>query len=435
MPSSVSRKALALITGSVLAIGMAGCTANSGETETSGSADEINVYLAQHPWTSSIEEFLPEFEKETGIKVNLTTLGDQQLSQQYSVKFNAGASDVDVMMVLWTQDGRQFQQNGWFHDITSDVAGDSSWNWDDFSEVSRNSVSNDDGQVFGVPLISERAVLYYRKDLLSQAGLEVPTTFDELEKAAKALTDKSAEQYGFVARGAGNTAVATSSSYVYGYGGDWSKDGVAMVSDPKTVDALSFFGGLLADYGPPGALNMGWPEATAVFQQGKAAMSTEVDALFANYIDPEASRVVDQVGFAPFPKGPGGHYVSNVVPWALSVAESSTKKDEAGQFLKWATSEDMSKKMLAKNNPVTRDSAWADPKASAGYPPELAQIISEPGDITYVDHTSPRGVIAVGKARDAIGTVISTAIDGGDVQAAADVANQQLQDILDSEKK
>jgi multiple sugar transport system substrate-binding protein len=43
-------------------------------------------------------------------------------------------------------------------------------------------------------------------------------------------------------------------------------------------------------------------------------------------------------------------------------------------------------------------------------------------------------VINVGKARDIIGTVITAAIQGGDVQAAADKANQDFQALLDSEK-
>jgi multiple sugar transport system substrate-binding protein len=363
----------------------------------------------------------------------VTTLGEQQLSQQYQIKFNARAKDVDVMMYSPAREGKQFVANGWLANLQKDVTSDPAWNWQDFQEANRKLVSNADGDAYGVPLVSERPVLYYRKDLLEKAGVKVPTTFSELESAAAALTDKAAGQFGFVARGAGNPAVSSAASFVYGFGSDWNIDGKSQLNEKKTTDALSFYGKLLREYGPPGALNMNWPEATAVFQQGKAAMYTEADSLFANYIDPKASRVADSVGYAPFPAGPEGHNVSNITSWALGTAASSTKSDAAWKFVKWATSPETSKLVLADNNPVTRASAWADPKATAGYPAELAALIADPRDIKYVDHTGPK-VINVGKARDIIGTVIATAVQGGDVEKAAATADTDFQDLLDKER-
>jgi hypothetical protein len=43
-------------------------------------------------------------------------------------------------------------------------------------------------------------------------------------------------------------------------------------------------------------------------------------------------------------------------------------------------------------------------------------------------------MINVASARDVIGQVIVTAIEGGDVQAAADTANADFQKLLDEEK-
>ena len=47
--------------------------------------------LVNHVWTENIKKALPEFEKQTGLKVEVTQLGEDQLSDQYNVKLNAGA--------------------------------------------------------------------------------------------------------------------------------------------------------------------------------------------------------------------------------------------------------------------------------------------------------------------------------------------------------
>ena len=46
-----------------------------------------------------------------------------------------------------------------------------------------------DGATYGIPYYSHAQVMWYRTDLLEQAGLEVPTTWDELYDAAVALTN------------------------------------------------------------------------------------------------------------------------------------------------------------------------------------------------------------------------------------------------------
>lgn len=45
-----------------------------------------------------------------------------------------------------------------------------------------------DGKVYGVPFGSNCLGLYYNEDMLKEAGVEVPTTWNELRSAAKALT-------------------------------------------------------------------------------------------------------------------------------------------------------------------------------------------------------------------------------------------------------
>ena len=48
-----------------------------------------------------------------------------------------------------------------------------------------------DGKIYGIKMVGDTGVLYFRKGLLQQAGLTIPKTFDELSQAAQKLTIKN----------------------------------------------------------------------------------------------------------------------------------------------------------------------------------------------------------------------------------------------------
>ena len=46
-----------------------------------------------------------------------------------------------------------------------------------------------DGTVWAIPDLASARALYYNKDILEAAGVEVPTTWDELTAACKAIKE------------------------------------------------------------------------------------------------------------------------------------------------------------------------------------------------------------------------------------------------------
>lgn len=46
-----------------------------------------------------------------------------------------------------------------------------------------------DGKIIGLPQNLIALVVFYRKDLLEQNGIEIPTTLEELEAACQTLVD------------------------------------------------------------------------------------------------------------------------------------------------------------------------------------------------------------------------------------------------------
>jgi multiple sugar transport system substrate-binding protein len=425
--------ALALILG--LSTALVGC---SSDTETTGKkvkeepkVSDIRIVAANHPWTEAIKKQLPEFEKETGIKVKIDSYFEDQLTQKTSVEFASNSKNIDVVMFRPLQDGKMFHKNGYFGTLNDYVAKEDKYT-DDFIPSSLGSVKDGD-ELYGLPLVTETEVLYYRKDLLEKAGLSVPTTLEELEKAAKQLNDPKSGVSGFVARGKRAAAVTQFSSFLYSFGGDFMKDGTATLTSPEALEAFNYYGNLLNKYGPKGTLNMSWPEAMAVFTQGKAAFYTEASSLFTNATDASKSTVADKVGFAPFPSGVKGSKPYNITSWAIGIGANSEKKAAAWKFIKWAESKEMVQKLQAEGNPGARVSVWESPEATANYPKDLVEAMSVNGGDNAVSYDRPV-VIEVGKARDSIGDVILAGIEGKDVKAAAEKANKEFQAIIDGEK-
>jgi len=416
----------------VAAVGLSAC---GGGGEDSAASDTVRVTLANHVWTENIKQALPEFEKQTGLKVEITQLGEDQLSDQYNVKLNAGSSDIDVMMYRPLQEGKLFAKNKYLADLSDKVKSNKDWDFSDFQETPVEATTYED-KVVGVPIITEQEVLYYRKDLLKQAGLDAPPkTLDELKSAAAKIQAANPGVAGFVARTGKSPAVTQFSSFLYSFGGDFVDDsGKAAVNSEAAKQAYAYYGGLIRENGPANvSTDMSWPEAMAIFTQGKAAFYTEANSLYKNATDPAKSKVSENVGFAPFPAGPAGSKPYNIPSWALGLNDASENQSNAWKFIEWATSKEQTLAQQKAGVPGARTSAWDDPEGTATYPKDLVEAIAASTE-GGVAHDRPL-VVKVAQAREIVGQPIVDSITGKDVAASADAANEAFQKFLDDEEK
>ncbi|WP_163543011.1 ABC transporter substrate-binding protein [Occultella kanbiaonis] len=411
----------------VLALSLAACGGDSGGDQ---SPDTLQVMMSPHSITDVITERLGEFEEESGIDVEITSLNEDQVSQQLRVEFGANNSATDVFLYRPLQDTAQFVNNGWIADLTDRVTGDAEFDWEDFGEPTREAVTSTEGNVIAVPVATARQMLFYRADLLAEAGVEVPTTLEELEAAAAQLD--TPDVAGICLRGQRAQAVTTFAQFLYAFGGNWNEGGEpygdATVDSPEAIEAFEYYGNLLSNYGPAGVLNMSWAECSALFSQGRAAMYIEGDDRWPEFTDPEKSTLTEaQVGYAPSPA------LTSVVPaQAFGIAASSDNTDGAWEFIRWATSVEMAADMQEVGVMGARDSAWESEQTAERFPEAVVAAV-QVGNATGIPYDRPR-IVAVGEARDAIGGALVAAIEGGDVADAAGTANEAFQQLIDSEK-
>jgi multiple sugar transport system substrate-binding protein len=363
-------------------------------------AKEIRVLLANHPYGDLLKSAVPEFEKASGIKVNVESLQEGQLTTKLTTEFATRSSSVDVFMTRPLQEGKMFYKNGWYEPLAKM----------DFSDYPKNvmSVASFGGTPYLVPLVTEWQVLYYRKDLLAAAGLKVPENFIELEAAAKKLNSDAVA--GIASRGKGAAAVTQLSSYVYNYGGLYLDQGKAVFDTAPAIEAIRYYGKLLGNYGPRGVTSMSWENIMPLFQAGKVAMWTDASVFYGQIVDPAKTQVAaDKVGIANFPAGPKMNSPFIVVSWGIAVAKQSKNKDEAAKFIAWATSKELGVKGMLANITMARSSVWEDKQVQAAVNPGLvatrayASQKGNPLDRPYMS--------AVGEARDEIGELAIESIN------------------------
>ncbi|MFJ4920381.1 ABC transporter substrate-binding protein [Streptomyces sp. NPDC088725] len=415
-----------LAAGVAAAAGVASLGACSNRGGTASKDAPLRIMAVNHVWSQALKKRLGEFEDLIGRKVSMALLTADQLASAYNVKLNASATDVDVMMVRALQEQSVFAHNGWLTDLTDRVEGDKDFNWSDIQDAPRG-VSITAGKALSVPVVTERPVLYYRKDLVASMG-GPPGTLDELLDTALELTKRNRGFYGYVGRGQRSGAVSQWSSFLYSHGGDFTVDGKSGIGSPEALAAYKFYGKLLKQAGPPGATNMSLEQSLPVFAQGKAAFFIDADAVYSNFLDPKISTLGKNVGFAPFPAGPAGAKPHNIPSWSLGINQFSLLRDDAWQFIRWAASPKMVSEIQSAGIPGARESAWSDPRTLASFPPELAksmQINAERG----VGYDRPK-VLQVGRARDIIGRPLVAGILGQAVEPVARDAHAEFADFL-----
>jgi multiple sugar transport system substrate-binding protein len=413
-----------------------GLTACGDDKQNAPSADKpfagqkITVFALGHPWTDGMKASLGEFESATGIDVDLQVFPEEQLQQKLAVQFTSQSGTPDVFTYRPFMEKLYYDMNGWTEPLDAYVKKNPEYGFDDFSKASVDG-SMVNGKLMSIPLWTDQFVMYYRKDLLEKNNIPVPKTLTEFEAAVKQLNDPANDFYGFVSRGQRNALVSAAASFIYSEGGDFIVDGKAAVNTPEAIRGLGMYASLLKNYGPKDSLNMGWPQAAALFAQGKAAFYVDASALYNNTTDPEKSLVADKVAFAPFPAGSAGRKPYAIAAWALAMNPKSEKKDAAWAFMEWSTNKENVLRIQQTGVPGARDSVWAAPEGIEKFPADLAEAIKLTMSIG-VDHSVPQ-VMSVTEARDVVGSIVVKAMLGEDINAAAETANKELQAIIDSD--
>jgi len=409
--------------------GGSGIDGRMAESERLMDPVRITAYMAKNPVADILRAHLPEFEKKTGIQVDFQALTNEQLSQKMFVQMTVGSESPDVFMIRPLEELSLYENNGWLAPLESYAVSDPRYDFADFSGTALESVTVD-GKLLAIPLSTEQQILFYRKDLLEKQGIGVPQTLDELEEAVRRVHDPEHGVYGFVARGQRSALVTQLSSFIYSEGGNFLIEDQAALNTEEALKGMKRYVNLLRNYGPPDAINFSWPQSADLFAQGKAAFFTDASAIYSLLSQSGLNK--ENIGYAMFPAGDAGRKPYSTTAWGIAMNANSPRKEAAWAFMEWASGREMVLEAQKIGNPGARSSLWRDEEGISGFPEGLIPIINESIPIG-MSYDRPK-VIHVKEARDIIGSIVVKGLVGEDMEAAAESANVQLQELIDSEK-
>lgn len=227
-----AKKWLASVGVTTMLIGgvLSGCSGgSSGSSEDSG--DNVEITLAG--WggnpseTRLLKEALDSFEeKHPNIKVKHEVISDQYMDVMKTRLIGGEAPDVFYLDAF---EAPALIETGVLEPLDDYVTDE--FNVDDFEQPLLEAFQKD-GVTYGFPKDYSTLALFYNKKMFEEAGVEVPTTWDELREASKELTKDGVVGLGVAPELARMYYIAES------LGGEVVKDNKANFGDEKVIEAL-----------------------------------------------------------------------------------------------------------------------------------------------------------------------------------------------------
>ena len=263
--SKRAMRGIAFFGAGVMALGLAACSGTKTDSADSGSASggqvtvEMWDYLSGETANDSINAAIAEFEKANpDIKVKRTTFAFADLSK--SILQGSVGGQVPDVAVVDVVDNQNFASLGMLKDLSNDGI-----NKSDFFDGPWSSVVYE-GKTYGIPLNSNNLALYYNKQMLKDAGVEVPTDWASLKEVAKKTTKGDV-------KGIAISAVKSESATFQVLPFVWQTGGDLKDYATSGATALAYLRGLIDDGSMSEAVtNYTQEDARTQFITGKSAM-------------------------------------------------------------------------------------------------------------------------------------------------------------------
>jgi polyol transport system substrate-binding protein len=336
---------MALALPAVAGLALSGCAGAGGGGGGGGSGSKsINVLMVGNPQMVDIQKLTKDsFTKDTGIKVNYTVLPENELRDKVTQDVATGAGQYDVATVgayevpIWAG-------NDWLHEVDSYADKDSAYDKADLLKPMVQSLSGEDGKLYGLPFYGESSFLMYRKDVFDKKGLTMPErpTWPQVAALAAKVDGAEPGMKGICLRGlpGWGEMFAPLTTLVNTFGGTWfEKDWTAKVNAPEFKQAVNFYVNLIKAHGEPGASQAGFTECLNAMSQSKVAMWYDATSAAGSLEDSKVSKVAGKVGYvhAPVVKTDASGWLWT---WAFVMPKTTKNADAASQYMLWATSKD-----------------------------------------------------------------------------------------------
>ncbi|MBF6977599.1 sugar ABC transporter substrate-binding protein [Aerococcaceae bacterium zg-BR22] len=381
------------------------------------AAEELSVWVMGDS-SEATDEIFAKFTEETGINVNVQSI-PWSASHDRLLTAVASGDGPDVIQ-MGTTFMKEFVEAGALEDLTEYVTKNEGLKPELFFEGNIATNKFDD-KYYGVPWYTETRALYYRKDLLKEAGYpEGPSTWEELYDAAVKLKKRGDGFYGFNIEMNEQTfgfmfARQNGSKLI-------SEDGKALLNEPEYVEAIQYLHkfaaeGLTptADLGLDVSQTFGGDAIVPMFISGPWMISI---------INNSTEGIEDLWTVRTLPKGKVSNQ-SNTGGANLAVWKGTENVENAVKLIEYMVSEDSLMDYYEKSSSLPAlKSAWN------------SESLSEEKIAAFGEQLNNSEHMPLLSNWDAISQAYLSAyeqimIGNADIQQTLDSLNEEVQNLLD----
>lgn len=411
---------LAGIVGSVLV----GAALLPGAAVAQDAPSTITILSTASPSMNALKEIATAYTAETGIEVVFVDVPSTQLATKIILAKAANQATFDIAQ-LNGPDLPVVVQAGAFLPLDAYIDGDASYDKADFPQGILDYAKHD-GVTYAVPFSTEPFLHWYRTDLYANAGLELPTTWDEL--IANAPTFQEAGAYGFATAYGPASAATYFSQMLYTSGGRvLAEDNEPLLDTDYVKSVMAKFVGL-APYAPDSSIGGASADMITAFSQLDVASMMAASGWYSTVNSSEDSKVVGKFETGGLITAEGGPYpiASPLFGWLLGISPSSTNPDAAWAFLSYALGPGNVQAFVdAGAPPVARTSTITNPALIEKLPflPAVEQAVASPTVLPRIPEW-PQVATILSQQISAIATGQAT------VDEAMAKANSDILDVL-----
>ncbi|HET7677466.1 MAG TPA: extracellular solute-binding protein [Candidatus Limnocylindrales bacterium] len=398
---------------------------------TGGKPSKLTIAAVQGNESIGLKALAPDYEKKTGIKLEIVESPYDQLYEKLVNSFKANDATFDLVMMddpwmpKFGTDG-SLQELGQFG-ITRDpdiapVIYDVG-TWPPPRGAAPPSEKGKPQQLLGITIVGNVQMFMYRSDMS-----EAPKTYDDVLANAKKF-NQPGKMAGYAIRGkAGNPIVADFLPILWSFGGDVFDENWKVVFDsPDSVAAIKFLVEDLKAVGQASPDTSDAADRARLMAIGEAYQSSVWPGEVAGIVgDPAVSKVIGKVGFIPIPAGKSGKGFGMMGNWLLGIPKGSKNGQAAADFIKWMTEKETQKTYAEKGGIPSRTSILTDPALNEKNPyfKPLADSLQVPPN--WRPRTDQWNAV-----ENILGTELNAALAGQKTaEAAAKAAADQIRTLM-----
>ena len=394
-------------------------------------AETIHILMEGVPDTFIIQDLLPEFERESGIKVDFEIVNYAQMHAKLlpQLMSKKGAYDAIVVDNYWAG---EFPAGGWLEPLDALARKTKSVELDKYVPSMLEMVGYYQETLYMIPFYNYTMLLFYREDMMDDPqlqkdfrskygrNLKIPNNLKDYINLSSFMTmdsGKFGKIYGASMMGLKPDPICMEwTNYLFSIGGDYyDKNWKSVINNSAGIQAATLYVKNMTENAPPGAPGYGFDEAIQMFKQGKAFSIVTFWMFYVDMQDPEQSQVAGNVGLSPMPGGAnlnGG--------WGWAIPKSSPNKEAAWKFISWVESFPIAKKRALAGGAPTRSDVFIDPDVVAKYPhyPQVFKILKTAKPVPEFTYST--------QMIEVVGRELSLMIGGKSVPKALNTAAKEL---------